>query len=248
MSSKQKIKSLMQQLYPKGRAFNFLPNGWADKLHDGLASSYSSAYDDANSVIDNFLLPDNDGFTEEDAEIWEERLAIPSSPSATLEERKLAILRKWRYPGQVKARAHRLFIEKQLQDAGFDVYLYENRIDDGSGGITTLNPYGFSGFQHGEFEHGEYEHGEFGTEVLANYIDAERDANFDLDGEYSVVFFAASVDFGTIDSLGVTTPDYSKSASEISANIPLNRRDEFRELLLRLKPTKTIGFLLINWT
>lgn len=248
MSVKDKIISLTGQLYPKGRVFNFLSGGWFKTIHEALAISESEAWDDANSVIFNSLLPDNPLFDVADAEIWEERFKIPFSSGATLEQRKAAILRKWRYPGTVKARAHRLFIQSQLQLAGFDVVLYENRVDDGSGGITTIDPYGFSGFQHGEFEHGEFEHGEFGMELLVNYIDSERDSTFDIGSSFATTFFVASSSFGTVDSLGVTTPDYSASASDILANVPLVRRDEFRELLLRLKPAKTIGVLLVNWS
>ena len=248
MSITEKIIQLTEQLYPKGRAFNLINGGWLKGLHEGLAVSETNTWNDANSVIDHSLLPDNDSFDADDADIWEGRLAIPFSAGATLADRKLAILRKWRYPGEVKARAHRLFIQKQLNDAGFtDVVLYENRVDDGAGGITTINPNGYFGFQHGEFEHGELEHGELGGEFLVNYIDASRDENFDLGSSYATTFFVASSLFGTIDSLGVTTPDYTASASDILADIPLVRREEFRELLLRLKPAKTIGVLLINY-
>jgi len=248
MSIVQQIIKLSGQLYPKGRAFNFLPDSWFKGLHEGLATSEAEAFTDATSVIYDSMLPDNDNFGLDDAEIWEARFAIPVSTGATLDERKAAILRKWRYPGTAKARAHRLFIQGQLQLAGFDVYLFENRIDDGAGGITTLNPFGFSGFQHGEFEHGEFEHGEFSSELLVNYIDSERDADFDLNGEYETTFFVASADFGTIDSLGVVTFNAGASASQLLADVPLVRRDELRALLLRLKPAKTVGFLLINYT
>tara|TARA_R110002126_G_scaffold53535_2_gene144549 strand:+ start:2188 stop:2937 length:750 start_codon:yes stop_codon:yes gene_type:complete len=248
MSVKQKIIQLTEQLYPKGRVFNLLNGGWLKGLHEGLAVSETDTWNDANSVINHSLLPDNDFFDADDATIWEGRLAIPVSSGATLADRKAAILRKWRYPGTAKARAHRLFIQSQLNLAGFtDVVLYENRIDDGAGGITTLDPYSFNGYQHGEFEHGEFEHGGTAMELLVNYIDSDRDANFDLNGNYSTTFFVASPDFGTIDSLGVVTPNYISSSANLLADIPLIRREEFRELLLRLKPAKTIGVLLINY-
>jgi hypothetical protein len=242
-----KIISLTDQLYPKGRAFRFINGGWLKTIHEALASSETGAWDDATSVINNSLLPDNDSFDLDDAEIWEKRLLIPVSTGATLEERKKAIGRKWRYPGEIKARAHRLFIQSQLQFAGFNVVLYENRVYDGSGGITTIDPNGFVGFQHGEFEHGEFEHGQFGMELLANYIEVARDADFDISSNYSATFFVASADFGTVDSNGVTTPNYTATATEIVADIPATRKDEFRELLLRLKPAKTVGVTLINW-
>jgi len=247
MSVFSDIMKLTRQLYPKGRAFNLLPNSLREKLHKGLATVEASSYEDALSVINQSLLPDNDDFDLDDAQIWEERLAIPVSTGASLADRKAAILRKWRYPGTAKARAHRLFLQGQLQEAGFDVYVYENRIDDGSGGITTINPFGFIGWQHGEFEHGEYEHGEFGAEAIINYIDPSRDASYDFAGNYQTSFFIASADFGSVDSLGVVTPDYTAPASSIVANIDADRRLEIRELILRLKPAKTKAFLLVNW-
>ena len=62
-----------------------------------------------------------------------------ASPTTSLAVRKAAIARKLGQPGRVKARQSYLYLQKQLQDAGFDVYVYENRFDN-SGTLITKPP------------------------------------------------------------------------------------------------------------
>jgi len=245
MDIKKALGKLAKQLYPKGRAFNYNEKSLLNSFHLGINEPMKQAYNGAKSILDS-LLPDNDNFTSEDATQWERRLALNTNQLTPLEDRKKAILRKLNHPGQVSARQHRLFIESQLRLAGFDVRVYENRFDEG-GNIVTLSFEDVTGYQHGEFEHGEFEHGDFSGVLLANYIDYIRDVDFNIGDNYRSTFFIAGDDFGTVNSLGVTSLNYGVSTNDRFATIPETRRKEFRELLLKLKPAQTVGILLINY-
>src|SRR5690606_32537660 len=114
------------------------------------------AYADALKIQDA-QLPDNDGFTADDATDWERRLGMIYSPLVPLADRKLAILRKMNHPGTIKARQNWLYVEGQLRAAGFDVYVHENRFDDGMGGYDTKTPVELSGGSASAAQYGQFQ-------------------------------------------------------------------------------------------
>lgn len=122
------IEKLTKQLYPSGRAFKMPKDGFFQKLHDSLNLSEARAYTDAKAILGS-ILPDTDNFTEEDAAMWEQKLGMITNESVSLADRKAAIFRKMNHPGTIKARQSTLYIEGQLQEAGFNVQVHENRFD-----------------------------------------------------------------------------------------------------------------------
>jgi uncharacterized protein YmfQ (DUF2313 family) len=254
-----KILKLTKQLYPKGRAFKIPENGWYYRLHKGLAQSEARVYNEALGVLDS-ILPDNDNFTAQDATDWERRLGLINGTGVSLADRKAAIRRKMNHPGNVKPRENWMFLESQLQLAGFRVWVHENRFSDGMGGFQALDPidalpavdYGehgeyehgeiehgdaFSYYQnlftfaeHGEFEHGEMEHdGWIYNNVVANYIPESLDAMFNVGPSHRATFFICAEPFG------------------VFAEVPASRKDEFRQLILKLKEVNTVAYLLVNY-
>jgi len=235
MSILTKIQSLSKQLFPTGRAFKIPNDSYFQKLMDGLAESEKRAYDDALSIL-NSAIPDNDNFTADDATDWERRLGLITGDGVSLADRKLAILRKYNHPGEIKARQHYLFLQKQLRDAGFDVYVHENRFPYGDGSYYTLTPLDidpsyptlasqYSSFvQYGQVQYG----GSFGNKI-ANFISESLDNAFLVGSTYRASFFIGGPYLGNY------------------ASVPLNRKDEFRQLILRTKPVQTVGFLFINY-
>lgn len=219
------IIRLTKQLYPTGRAFKMPVDGFLESLHFGLGISEEKAYLDAVSIL-NSILPDNDNFTTDDATDWERRLGLITNTSTSLANRKLAILRKLQAPGINPAKGHYLNLQRELQLAGFDVYVHEN--------IPAQSPLSFSGIdnrvyvQHGQKQHGSLSHGLTYTNKIANYIDEDKDKNFNLGGSFKSSFFIADLYGGM-------------------ANVPLSRKDEFRQLILKLKQVQSIGFLYINY-
>jgi hypothetical protein len=233
MSVIERILKLTDQLYPSGRAFKFAKDSEFKKLHEGLALSEERAYNDALAILDS-ILPDNDNFSLDDAADWERRLGLITNLSVSLEDRKAAILRKMNHPGTIPARQHFLYLEGQLQSAGFDVFVFENKFPDGGGGIETRTPGVVSGtsgklIQHGPVNHGSTQHGKSFFDKVVNSINPDVDKLFDVGSNLRSTFFIGSDPVGDF------------------ANIDAEREAEFRQLILKIKPAQTVGYLFINY-
>lgn len=230
----EKLILLVRQLYPSGRAFRLPQNGIWHRLHRALNISLAQAYTNATAIL-YAILPDNSSFTADDATDWEVRLGMISNPNVSLADRKLAILRKMNHPGKILARQNYRYLQAQLQAAGFDVYVYENRTPDGMGGYTTLNPITVSGGvgvfirRFGMYRFGMFRFGPYYRNIIANYIDEATDWQFDIGSNLRSTFFIGGNTLGTF------------------ADVPAARKDEFRQLILRIKPVQTIGYLLVNY-
>lgn len=234
MSLADTILKLTKQLYPTGRAFKMPYAGPFEKLHRGLALSESRAYSDAKSILDS-ALPDNSNFSTADAALWEKRLGLIVNTMASLEDRKLSIKRKMNHPGLVLPRQNFRYVEGQLQAAGFNVFVYENRFDYSPFGYQTQDPLVITGGvggnqnQYGEFQYGDAQYGSGYTNIVANDIDEEVDAVFNVGSNLKNTFFIGGTPLGTF------------------ANVDINRKRDFRQLVLKLKPVQTVAFLFINY-
>lgn len=236
----ERITNLLRQLMPTGRAFKVpffnsgTEKGVLAKLIAGIARSLRTAWEDARSVQDA-MLPDNDGFTADDATDWYRRLGIVNNVAVSLPDKKLAIRRKYAHPGTVKPRQNYRYMQGQLQAAGFNVFVFENRFSDGMGGYETKQPEEFSpgypdsDIEHGDIEHGDIEHGGGYAYLIANSVSQAIDDLYILGASLKNTFF-----------IGAEVPgDF--------ADVDQNREKEFRQLILKLKPQQTVGFLLINY-
>ena len=228
------LLDLTKRLYPKGRAFRIPFGGVMESIHKGLAVSENRFQEALVGVLDS-ILPDNDNFTEEDATDWERRLGLVSNPLNNLSDRKMAINRKMNHPGTIKARGHHLYVQKSLQDAGFGVYVHENRFLE-LGNYVTKTPDEVAGsvFTDGavhspNVQHGQINHGGVVTDKIVNSIDKDIDKLFDVGDNLRSTFFIGGQNLGTF------------------ATIPKSREIEFRQLVLRLKPAQMVGFLFINF-
>jgi hypothetical protein len=279
---KERILKLTKTLFPKGRAFKIGVGSVKEKVFNALAESESKAYDDAVSIL-NQILPDNPNFTTYDAGEWERRLGLITNDFVTLDDRKLAIKRKMNHPGTIPARQHYLYIEGQLQAAGFNVSVTENRfplpatipspmgiiemgVGEMGGEITNVDKYApidpdsllSQTEQMGLSEMGVSEMGGYfslnGYEVCANHIDPAKDADFFTDtnisemgddGEMGEMEMANGIDFNdklkfTFFVTGLVYPS--------NALIPFDRKDEFRQLILKLKPANTVAFIFAEYS
>lgn len=227
------ILALTKQLYPTGRAFKMPKGGFFEKLHLALNESENRAYNAAYGLLDN-ILPDNANFTEADAYDWERRLGLITGLGVSLEDRKKAIKRKINHPGIIAARQHYLYIQAQLQAAGFEVYVYENRFPYGNTYYTRsildiTSGIGINDLQHGDLQHGDAQHGGAYGNIIVNHISETLDQQFYVTNNLRNTFFIGGNPLGSF------------------ANITLNRKDEFRQLILKLKPAQMVGYLLINY-
>jgi hypothetical protein len=234
MSLLQTFINITKQLYPTGRVFRMADNSFLRKLHEGLAQSEKRAYDDALSTLDS-ALPDNNNFTADDATAWEHRLGLITNEAVPLADRKAAIIRKMNHPGTVPARENYRFLELQLQLAGFNVYVFENRFHDGFGGYFTKSPEEFSGetfdtVQYGDPpQYGDAQYGDSIYNLVVNSLDENVDASFNIGDNLKSTFFIGAMYPGEF------------------ADVDAERKDEFRQLILRIKPVQTVGILLVNY-
>ena len=254
MSVIDDILKLTDQLYPSGRAFKLFKNSDLKKLHQALGLSEERAYNDALSVLDS-ILPDNDNFSSDDASDWERRLGMITNESVSLDSRKSAILRKMNHPGTIPARQHYLYLQGQLRSAGFDVYVHENRFFEGGIWVTktpeeltivdlatqmgdaqmgdfqmggTVISLGTS-VQMGDAQMGDFQMGGSFNNKIVNYIDETIDETFNVGDNLRSTFFIGGTPVGQFSS------------------VPLSRKDEFRQLILKIKPAQTVGYLLVNY-
>lgn len=254
LSTKDKIKIATKQLFPTGRSFRIISNSVKDKFFDATSTVEAEAYDDSLSIFDS-MFPDNDNFSEEDATAWEIRLGMIVNQGINLEDRKASIIRKLNYPGTITARQSAGFLQGSLQLANFNVFIHENiptqsiesilnssiditemgvsEMGDGSEMGSSVDYYSdlFECAEMGVLEMGDGS--EMGgcryLNVIANFINELSDESFSLSQDLKNVFFVGGSDLGTF------------------ADIDINRKDEFRQLILRIKPIKSVAVLFINY-
>ena len=217
-----RLLKLTKQLYPTGRAWLMHFGGVFEQFHEALSYSESRVHSASRSLLDS-ILPDNDNFTTTDATRWELALGLLNQTTLTLEERKLIILRKMQYPGDIKARQSAAYMQDELQKVGFDVYVYPNNK------ANFLNPVGAI---FGQVKHGQVKHGQVAGNytIVANKIEDEPSFYVGDKDALRACFFVGGA---TLSSRADVDPD---------------RKDEFRELILKLKPAHSVGLLNIDYT
>lgn len=230
------IIKIKRQLYPTGRAFRMPIDSYLYKLHIGLGLSEAQAYEDSVSIF-NSLLPDNPDFTSDDATQWEVRLGLITNLTTPLADRMAAIRRKMAAPGIQPAHAHYLYLERQLQAAGFNVNVYENRFATYPTGYISMAPIDIwpapanytAQTQYGQFKYGQRKYGLYYTNMVANSIYQSQDNNFDIGNTFASTFFIGGPTLGTY------------------GTVLASREIEFRQLILSIKQPQNIGFLFINY-
>lgn len=228
----EKLYRLSRRLLPTGRAFRQPYSGVADKIDRGIINIEAATTTDILSLL-NSILADNDKFSVYDCRDWEVRLGLISNESLTVEQRRAAILRKYNHPGTIPARQNYRYLERELRAAGFDVYVHENRFDDGMYGYESVSASeaGLSGIaiQLGTIQLGDGLLGDGLFDKIANKIEYEPEYYFDAGSVLNRTFFISSI------------------VLEYPAEIESSRREEFRELVLKIKPVQTVAFLNITY-
>ena len=221
------LNELSIQLYPTGRAWYRKELGAWENFHSAINRSFNRLINDGRSLIDG-TFPDNENFTSSDATLWEYRLGLITNESTDLEIRKQNIKRKLGHPNNIEARQDVVFIESQLQLAGFNVFVYENTIPYKT--PSEIAGIGVSDFLHGgDSQHGNNsQHGGESFNVIANSL-AEIESFAVGNDNLWATFFIGGATLGT------------------SANVPYSRLKEFKELVLKLKPAHTVAFSFINY-
>lgn len=215
------IMKLTLQLYPKGRVWWLSKDSVFNKLHSGLAYSEARALEEAHNLLES-IIPDNDVFTETDATNWERALGLYYGQANSLDDRKQSITRAMAAPNNVLPKQNYRYFQQQLQLAGFNVYVHEN---------TSLIFPGSAIYGVGIFGATVYNNTGYDYSLIGNEIDEAKEIQFSFDYiKLRNTFFIGGEVFGT------------------NAEVLATRKNEFRELILRIKPAQTVGILLINYT
>jgi hypothetical protein len=178
-------------------------------------------------------IPDNDNFSLQDCALWEYRFGIVTNENLTIAQRKDAIYRRMSRGRNVKARQGRLYIQEQLQLAGFNVFVFENGFIEGGVKVykTPIEINGSSALnvQHGlDLQHGiGAQHGSVGSDIIANSNNPNE--SFSVGTNLWASFFIGGETLGEM------------------ASVDANRQIEFRELVLKLKPAHLVAFTFINF-
>lgn len=234
MTIQELILQQKRRRYPKGRAFRMNLDGYMYGVHRALSVSEAQAYNDSIAVLWS-LLPDNERFTIADATDWNRRLAMIINVATPLPDRAAAIRRKMAAPGIQPAKAHFLYIQTQLQAAGFNVYVYENIFPDYPDGTITRSPVDINAailtqVQQGDRQQGNgVQQGGYINQVVVNSLDNNVDAQFDIGPNLRATFFIGGATLGTY------------------ANVLATREQEFRQLILNLKQVQMVGILFVHY-
>lgn len=222
------MANLAIDLYPTGRAFTMQKGGVADNMHVALNRSFIRLVNAGFSVLDSNF-PDNENFDSDDCLLWEYRLGLRTNELISLQDRRDAILRKMSRGRNIQARQGKEYIEYQLRIAGFDVYVHENTIpyktpNDIIAGLTNIVQHG------GDTQHGiGSQHGSTSVQLIANLSTPNESFSVGSENLWATFFIGGPV-------LGEM------------ANIPPKREEEFRELVLKLKPAHLVAYTFINFT
>lgn len=211
--------------------------GYLYRLMRALGIQGAIAWGAARGVQDA-QLPDSINFTIQDCHDWYRRLGIYDSGAVSYSDMCAAIKQWWAHGNPPINCQNYLYIQGQLQAAGFNVNVYENRFPSG-GTFITKTPDEVLGLpielaEYGSFEYGDTEYGTGtgadGVTLIANYLEDALDSGVVITNWRSSFYIA--------DPASITT----------FATIPAARHTEFRQLLMKLKPIHTIGILFVTYT
>ncbi len=211
--------------------------GFLYRLHRAIGASQIALWL-ANENIMDALLPDNPNFSEADAVDWYRRYGLYNSGSVSFTDMKAAISQRASWPVTPLNQRCAAFMTAQLQLAGFNVKVYQNKFWTGSAYIAKtpgevlgepVSESFLGGFYLGDAELGSA-HLLDGVSLCVNYLEDALDEPFVVSNYNQSCFIA--------DPASVTT----------FASVPAARHVEFRQLLLKLKSVKMAAFLFVNYT
>ena len=199
-----------------------------DGTYNGRLLSIISIARKVLSIQDQ-RIPDNENFTSDDAENWERVFGIIPPAGSTLEDRKKVILSYWSIPSY-ENRLTKDYLQEQLNIAGYDVQVVENRFYDPLSNTFKVLADNDSEFDSNTFDSFVFDGtGYDPTEILMNYIDPAKEDPINLNE-----FNANNVIF-----IGHPT--------EPRANIDISKKSQFRELILKYKPAHMACMIFVNY-
>jgi len=228
-------------LLPTGRAFWTFPREIRNVFLRVMAKEDKRLVDDAETVKAG-VVPEHNDFNTTHAKAWERALKLPISPNLTLSQRKAVIARKLNHPGDILGRGSSPYLNWTVQQAGFGVNLYRNRFDG-----EAKFPDEMVGNQYwDDTEYGEAQYGGYGVELIANHLEPKRDINDHFPNGLSDMYAIGRKAMRAV--IYIADDLQFDNSGNAYAQIPLNRRTEFRNLILTVKPSRSIALCFVEYT
>jgi hypothetical protein len=247
--------NLVTSLYPQGRAFDVKKDPFYSAVIRGVIKSYIRTVGDGNAIQVG-LNPNDDDFTAEQATILEKRYGIIINKNRPLVDRKATLVARMTDPGLTLAKQHKNYIEYRLQQAGFNVFVHENRFLQPFPTSSAYSGAAYSGSSYSGNEGYDYYAIDPGsvasTGKVRNYTKVEDDGEISGQVSASGASYSGSA-WSTIERDNSDT-QWWKSVFFIggqtfpdSADVEATRIDEFRHLILTLKPVHSRADYIINF-
>jgi hypothetical protein len=194
------------------------------KQKDGIFDKVHQALALSESRVENDILnlqydilADSVNISISAIERWEYVFGIKAN--GTTADRLSMIYQRQMFPNNILARQSKSFIEQQLRLAGYNVFIHLNYITPNSA-------------IYGLFNYGQKNYGEIASTytIVSNEIDETKEVLYSIStiGEKNI-FYIGGENYG----------DY--------ADVPAALKNQFRELVLRLKPAHSVAILNINY-
>lgn len=253
ITTEAELFNLYATLLPDGRAFDIKNSYNFRKIFDAVSRLQDDLINDSENVLIG-LDPNNEYFTEEQAKKLEKRYGLYINESLDFATRKQRLISRMTAPGDQLAKQHWSYIQKRLRDSGFDVYVHENRFTSsvlGSGYAgTAFAGTAFAGSEGFDYYAINPETTGY-TEQCNNYIDVSKDTPPEAFMSTAGTMFAGTA-YAT--DPPVESDDWWKGCFFIGgetfgtlAEVEQTRKNEFRHLILKLKPAHSRAYLLIYY-
>lgn len=217
------LNDVYKILYPNGAAFKTLEGGFRSKVHESVDYALNEFFEIKDSFF-NGLYPDNDLITVEEVDFLSYIYGLEYPDGTTFLEKKDLLLNRMNRSGAANYKQSAIYIEKVLNDFGFDVMVTENVNQEIPAELKTNNvtqhsfstPHGF-GIQHGLSNFNLISNSQYPKEIYNQGS-----------GNNWAVFFITG-----------------KAGLNEAVPVSNSKIIQFRELVLRLKPAHTVA--LINY-
>ena len=256
-SIQKTFSAALKKSLPSGDAFQGEPNTDSHRYHQATSTVFAQALDDFLSVQNLTIpkVPVDQDFTIQDLMRLENAYGLLINNSIPVQDRVNSLNQRMKGASGYAGRNSAQWLQDQLFNAGFQVYVLENKFPDGSGGFIPKIPRWETGTIF--LADDEYLGNETPVEKeaimgrnqlsvtsqpkIVNSIYPEEDSAFDL-GDLEdennpllkTTFFLTGGTGGAVGVRGI--PNY-----DTDAFVPANREIEFRILVLANKPAHTVA-------
>lgn len=215
------LKKIANTLYPTGSAFSVKKGSSRESLHNSIDYTLNGYFNVKDSFL-NGLYPDNENITEQEVEFLSYIYGLDYPSGLDFQQKKELLLEKINNSKATNHKQSAIYIEKILNDYGFDVMVTENLNWDIPSDLMTVKQ-----VQHGfNIQHGfGIQMGMESLPVIANSQNPNEPYFYHSNNSWATFFITGK--------------------NGLDEDIPVSNEDivYFRQLVLRLKPAHVVAIL-----